>query len=205
MGPKQPVSNVLNAAEEALIVVFRKRTRLPLDDCLAYLKPAISDLSRSALHRCLNRYGVSRVPKGLRQMAPEKEDRKDYGRFTIEMHALPVETGRYLYTAINNHTYFVFSRVSKEVSAYATAALLSELINHAPVKVRLVETNNHEAFANPKGGPSDPEFPSIVHPFYEACLDNEIFHCVTKSKNPAPKMVSKGWRGVPRRRELQGS
>jgi len=34
MGPKKPVSTVLSAAEEALIVVFRKRTRFSLDACL---------------------------------------------------------------------------------------------------------------------------------------------------------------------------
>jgi len=37
-GPR-PVSTVLSATEEALIVVFRKHTRLPLDVCLAHLKP----------------------------------------------------------------------------------------------------------------------------------------------------------------------
>ena len=36
-GPKRPVSTVLSATEEALIVVFRKHTLLPLNDCLAHL------------------------------------------------------------------------------------------------------------------------------------------------------------------------
>jgi hypothetical protein len=34
MGPKQPRSTGLTKEEEALIVVFRKHTLLPLDDCL---------------------------------------------------------------------------------------------------------------------------------------------------------------------------
>jgi hypothetical protein len=34
MGPKNPVSNVLSEAEEALIVVYRKFARLPqMNDC----------------------------------------------------------------------------------------------------------------------------------------------------------------------------
>jgi hypothetical protein len=34
MGPKTPRSTVLTLEEEALIVMFRTHTRLPLDDCL---------------------------------------------------------------------------------------------------------------------------------------------------------------------------
>src|SRR5947208_5136138 len=44
-GPKRPASTVLSPVEEALIVVFRKHTRLPLDVCLAHLKPRIAALS----------------------------------------------------------------------------------------------------------------------------------------------------------------
>src|SRR5271166_1499162 len=49
-GPR-PVSTVLSATEEALIVVFRKHTRLPLDVCLAHLKPRIPALSRTRRSR----------------------------------------------------------------------------------------------------------------------------------------------------------
>ena len=56
-GPKQPVSSVLTPAEEALIVIFRKRMLFTIDDCFLVLKKAIPHLSRSALHRCLKRYG----------------------------------------------------------------------------------------------------------------------------------------------------
>ena len=49
-GPKRPASTVLSPVEEALIIVFRKHTRLPLNACLAHLKPRIPALSRSARH-----------------------------------------------------------------------------------------------------------------------------------------------------------
>jgi hypothetical protein len=48
-GPR-PVSTVLSATEEALIVVFRKHTRFTLDVCMGFLKPRIPALTRSALH-----------------------------------------------------------------------------------------------------------------------------------------------------------
>jgi hypothetical protein len=54
MGPAQPRSTVLTEAEEAIIVEFRRRTLLPLNDVLGCLRETIPDLSRSALHRVLS-------------------------------------------------------------------------------------------------------------------------------------------------------
>jgi transposase-like protein len=54
-GPKEPRSTVLSETEAAAVVVFRRHTLLPLDDCLYALQPSIPHLTRSALHRCLLR------------------------------------------------------------------------------------------------------------------------------------------------------
>ena len=62
MGPKQPRSTVLSIEEEAVIVAFRRHTLLPLDDCLYALQPTIPHLTRSSLHRCLQRHGIARLP-----------------------------------------------------------------------------------------------------------------------------------------------
>ncbi|PVE23627.1 IS481 family transposase, partial [Microvirga sp. KLBC 81] len=59
-GPKNPESTVLSADEEAVIVAFRRHTLLPLDDCLYALPPTIPHLTRSSLHRCLQRHGIGR-------------------------------------------------------------------------------------------------------------------------------------------------
>ena len=61
-GPSEPRSIVLSEAEEAMVVAFRRHTLLPLDDCLYVLQPSIPHLTRSALHRCLQRHGISRLP-----------------------------------------------------------------------------------------------------------------------------------------------
>src|SRR5215216_2750526 len=63
MGPKSPRSTVLTAEEEAIVVAFRKQTLLPLDDCLYALQVTIPHLTRSSLHRCLRRHGISRLPE----------------------------------------------------------------------------------------------------------------------------------------------
>ena len=62
-GPKEPRSTVLSLEEEAIIVAFRRHTLLPLDDCLYALQATIPHLTRSSLHRCLQRHGMSRLPE----------------------------------------------------------------------------------------------------------------------------------------------
>src|ERR687893_2476502 len=57
MGPARPCSTTLTKTEEAIVVEFRRRTLLPLDDVLGCLRETIPTLSRSALHRCLVRHG----------------------------------------------------------------------------------------------------------------------------------------------------
>ena len=57
-GPTQPRSTVLSGEEEAIVVAFRRHTLLSLDDCLYALQPTIPHLTRSSLHRCLQRHGI---------------------------------------------------------------------------------------------------------------------------------------------------
>lgn len=76
MGPSAPKSTVLTPAEEAIVVEFRRRTLLPLDDVLGCLRETIPNLSRSALHRCLQRHDISRLPAG--EAAPKRGRFKTY-------------------------------------------------------------------------------------------------------------------------------
>jgi len=62
-GPKDARSTVLAIEEEAIIVAFRRRTPPPLDDCLYALQATIPHLTRSSLHRCFQRHGISQLAK----------------------------------------------------------------------------------------------------------------------------------------------
>lgn len=77
MGPKAPCSTVLSAEEEAIVTAFRKHTLLPLDDCLYALQATIPRLTRSSLHRCLKRHGISRLP----EIAGDKTSKKPFKRY----------------------------------------------------------------------------------------------------------------------------
>ncbi|MCP1550222.1 hypothetical protein J2W76_003467 [Methylorubrum zatmanii] len=77
MGPKEPRSTTLTPEEEVMVVAFRRHTLLPLDDCLYGLQPTIPHLTRSSLHRCLQRHGISRLPE-IEGDKPEKKRFKQY-------------------------------------------------------------------------------------------------------------------------------
>ena len=78
-GPTVPRSTVLSVEQEAVIVAFRKHTLLPLDDCLYALQSTIPHLTRSSLHRCLERHGISRLP----EVEGDKPRRKKFDIYPI--------------------------------------------------------------------------------------------------------------------------
>jgi hypothetical protein len=63
MGPIAPHSTVLTAAEEAMIVEFRRRTLLPLDDVLGCLRDSVPSLTRSS---CIVAWNATASPGYLR-------------------------------------------------------------------------------------------------------------------------------------------
>lgn len=62
-GPREPRSSTLPVEQEAIIVAFHRHTLLPLDACLHALQATVPHLTRSALHRRLQRHGISRLPE----------------------------------------------------------------------------------------------------------------------------------------------
>lgn len=69
----EPASTVPTAEQEAIAVAFRRHTLLPLDDCRYALQATIPLLSRSALHRCFQRHGISRLPLSEDGQGPPKK------------------------------------------------------------------------------------------------------------------------------------
>ncbi len=94
MGPKERRSTVLTAEDEAVIVAFRRHTLLPLDDCLYALQPTIPQLTRSSLHRCLERHGLSRLP----DVDGDKPARKRFASYPLGYFHVPCLAGVCLQT-----------------------------------------------------------------------------------------------------------
>jgi len=105
MGPRSK-STVLTPAEEAVIVEFRRRTLLPLDDVLGCLKHTIPNLSRSALHRCLQRHGISRLPADETTEKRKRFKTYDIGYVHIDSAELSHADGKFV-------MFLAIDRVSK--------------------------------------------------------------------------------------------
>ena len=86
-----------------MVAAFRRYTLLPLDDCLFALQATIPHLTRSTLHRCLQRHGFSRLPnvEGEKPMwAKLKTFPIDY--FHVDLAEVQTEQGKlYLLVAVD--------------------------------------------------------------------------------------------------------
>ena len=180
MGPKQRQSSVLTADEEALIVAFRKQTLLPLDDCLYALQETIPHLTRSSLHRCLQRHGISRLPD-TRDKTPKKKFKKyPIGYFHIDIAEVRTDEGKlHLFVAIDRTSKFVFAELYDRATRPNAVQFLRNLIAAVPYKIHTILTDNGIQFANRAG---DKYAFKLL--FDRICEQHGIEHRLTKPNHP---------------------
>mgnify|MGYP001438217520 FL=1 len=155
MGPKEPRSTVLSIEEEAIVVAFRRHKLLPLDDCLYGLQPTIPHLTRSSLHRCLERHGISRLPE-IEGDKPKRKRFADYaiGYFHLDIADLHTAEGKlHLYVAIDRTSKLAFVRLEERANTDTTSRFLEALIEAVPYHIHTVLTDNR----SPGGDRSDPQ------------------------------------------------
>ena len=203
-GPKDAASTVLSIEEEAVIVAFRRHTLLPLDDCLYALQPTIPHLTRSSLHRCLQRHGVSRLPQVEGEASPKRKFKAyPIGYFHIDIAEVRTAEGKlYLLVAIDRTSKFAFVELRETVSRRDAADFLRRLIEAVPYKVHTVLTDNGTHFTDPTGNSWSPvEIREMIaeqklfraHAFEYACATNDVDHRLTKPKHPWTTDVIDKW------------
>jgi transposase InsO family protein len=180
---------------QAIVVAFRKPTLLPLDDCLYALQPTIPHLTRSSLHRCLQRHGISRLPE-VTGDKPAKEKFKSYpiGYFHIDIAEVHTEEGRlYLFVAIDRTSKFAFAQLHEKATRRVAGDFLRALITAVPYEIHTVLTDNGTHFPTPgnisSAAPLIKEAMSRgeifrAHSFELACAQNDIDHRLTKPRHP---------------------
>ncbi|WP_096701735.1 IS481 family transposase [Magnetospirillum sp. 15-1] len=186
MGPKEAKSTVLTVEEEAIIVAFRRHTLLPLDDCLCALQATIPHLTRSALHRCLQRHGISRLPE-TEGDKPAKKRFKSYpiGYFHIDIAEVRTAEGKlYLYVAIDRTSKFAFVRSARKTGRTSASAFLEALIEAVPYKIHTVLTDNGIQFTFSPRYADGPTARYVTHMFDMRCQEHGIDHRLTKIKHP---------------------
>ena len=144
-GPADPSSTVLSADKEAMVVAFRRHTLLPLDDCLYALQPTIPHLTRSWLHRCLQRHGIARLPD-MEGDKPNRQRFKRYpiGYFYIDIAGLRTNEGKlYLFVAIDRTSKFAVAQRVDKVNRKSAWELLEAVLEAVPYKIHTILTDNH--------------------------------------------------------------
>jgi transposase-like protein len=117
--PKEPRSSVPSEEEEAMIVAFRRQTLLPLDDRLYALQLSIPHLTRSALHRSLQRHGISRLPE-VEGNQPKRQRFKRYpiGFFLMYIAEVQIAEGKLrLFVAIDRTSKFAVTQIVEKADS----------------------------------------------------------------------------------------
>ena len=122
-GPSRPSSRARKRRSSS---PSARHTLLPLDDCLYALQPTIPHLTRSSLHRCLQRHGISRLPQ-VEGGKPTKRKFKTYpiGYFHIELpRCIPRKASSTCSSPSIAPQKFAFVRVHEKADRRSAAAFL---------------------------------------------------------------------------------
>ncbi len=190
MGPKNPGSKLLSRRDEAIILAYRWRTRLALDDCLVRLKRQMPHLSRSALYWCLKRWGLNNIRPTA--ASPTLTSRALAGPFCFDIAAIEVAFHDDVF-GLAFEVFLAVEEVTKDVYAEASvatpekaAAFLANLVAQSPQKIIAVTTNTLPLFADWVGTFDEDLAAVSSHPFAVVCRANRIKHTPTLAPYQKP-------------------
>ncbi|HEY5409416.1 MAG TPA: IS481 family transposase [Caulobacteraceae bacterium] len=184
------IATKLTPLEEQLCVELRTTVDLSLDDLVEVMKRCVNpELSRSAIHRCLQRHGVSSRPKPEASPKLKFETPTPAGFVHVDVKYLPPLNRRrsYAYVAIDRATRFAYVEILPDRKAETAAGFLERFLQAFPLKVHTLLTDNGSEFTDrfavdKKGKPEGR--PSGDHLFDLGCRDAGIQHRLTKPFSP---------------------
>ena len=159
---------------------------MPLDDCLYALQPTIPHLTRSSLHRCLQRHGISRLPQVEGEASPKRKFKAyPIGFFHVDIAEVQTAQGKlYLFVAIDRASKFAVAQLVDKANTQTARAFLEALVAAVPYRVETVLTENGIQFADLPKNRSGPTARLRGHPFARACREHGIEHRLTKPNHP---------------------
>jgi transposase InsO family protein len=178
----------LTPLEERLVVELRTNLELPLDDIVEVMRRCVNPkLSRSAIHRCLKRHGVSARPKPPKPAAGTFED-ASIGFIHVDLKHLTRLQGRpsFVFVAIDRATRFVQIEVIGTRDAGTVAACLERFIAAFPHQVHTILTDNGSEFTDRFGGAHWRKRRDGTgrHAFDRVCARHGIAHRLTRPFRP---------------------
>ena len=176
--------------EEDLVVELRRSLTLPLDDVVEAMRRCVNpQLSRSGIHRCLKRHGLSArlTPQKMPAVAFHTEAPAGFIHIDVKYRPPLNRRRSYAYVAIDRATRFVYLEILPDRRAETAAAFLERFLHRFPLKVHTILTDNGSEFTDrfavdKKDKPQDK--PSGAHPFDRACPQRAITHRLTQPFRP---------------------
>ena len=169
-------------------VFLKKSTNLSLDDCYITLKDSIPNLSRSNLHRCLQRNGLSVLPKEVTTplSANKKQKFKTYktGYLHLDITEVTLEKNNKfnLFVAIDRISKFAIAKIYKHKTTDNSIDFLKKVIDFFPYQIHRILTDNGSQFTYRLL--TQHLRPKAFHPFDLICKQNAIKHKLTKFRHP---------------------
>jgi transposase InsO family protein len=167
-----------------MVVAFRRHTLLPLDDCLYALQPSIPHLTRSALHRCLQRHGISRLPD-IEGDKPKRQLFKRYpiGFFHMDIAEVQTAEGKLcLFVGIDRTSKFAVTQLVDKADRRTAWEFLEHLLRAVPYRIHTILTDNGIQFAEQPRNRNTAW--SRRMRFDMICEANDIEHRLTKPNHP---------------------
>lgn len=179
------VKSSLTEEEQLIVCQFRRITLLPLDDVFIALKEKIPALTRSNCHRCLQRNGLSCLPKE-ETTSCSKKSFKEYpiGYVHIDITEVRTEEGKaYLFVGIDRTTKYVYVELHTRMTSEIASDFLEHLVQDCPFVIHTVLTDNGAQFTyallaehlRPK---------DKIHLFDQRCQMHGIDHRLTEFRHP---------------------
>lgn len=180
----------MDEAQERLALELRTSVGLSIDDALEVMRRCVMpDLSRSALHRCWRRHGVSQLPKPARDKPGVFTTSRPAGFIHMDVKYLTKLKDRrsYAYVAIDRATRFVYVEVLMDRKGTTAAAFFTRFLAAFPYPVHTVLTDNGpeftDRFAQDKKGKPQGR-PSGEHPLDRLCTARGITHRLARPFRP---------------------
>lgn len=184
MGPRSRGSDHLNAQQQSQIIVLRNHG-LSLDDLMGQLLTSIPKLSRSALHRCLQRLGINRLALKCSKPKRGQFEATTLGFVHIDSAEMKLGSGKqHMFVAVDRVTKFTHVAFFDRATKANGAQFLRQVIEAFPYRIHTVLTDNGVAFAEQERYRGSVTHACIGHIFERVCLFNGIKHKRTRPYHP---------------------
>ncbi len=185
--PKR-IQTRFDAVEEEIAVELRTRLGLSLDDILEVMRRGLRpDISRSALHRCLKRHGVSGKTIASRPTSQPFEQ-TEFGYVHTDLKHLTRLEKRpaYVFVAIERTTNFVHIEIVHDRKSDTIAACFEGFLKAFGYPVHTVLTDNGAEFTDRFGGAywGSRDRGTGNHAFDMVCTAHGIKHKLTRPYRP---------------------